>query len=511
MTRHAPGAVLLPLALGLALSATVAACRGGADPRVLVVGVDQRPLTLDPHHHSDAVTWALLCNFYEGLVTFSADLKLEPALAAAWDTVDATHWRFHLRPGVRFHRGERLHAADVVASYERARHDPRSAIGHYLLGITRVTAVDDLTVMVETDGPRPTLLNRLVYLPIGPARAARSAEITEPDGTGPYRVVRHDDPDVLIAEAWPGWRGLPEIRTVRFVFDVDNQHLFRRFLAGKIDVMRQLPDDQLGELATRRDLRVVLQPRVTVQMLALSAPAGGGAAAKALADVRVRRAILLACDRQRLVDGMAPGAAGVASQYVHPAVFGYDPGVPVAPYDPREARALLTAAGYPRGFDATLDHTAMQAFLVPAIVADLGRVGIRVAPREYGWDELMVRMREGRDEIAPFAWSCTTGDAGDFLASCVHSPVPALGLGGSNYARFSDAEVDALIDAAERELDRNERLRLLQAAQRRALRMLPYVPLYERSLFLGASDRVDVAARHDQWLSVAAYRWRAPG
>ncbi len=508
MTRQVRGSAFLRLALGAALAASLASCRG-ADRRVLTVGVDQRPLTLDPHHHNDAVTWALQCNFYEGLVSFSPDLKVEPALAESWEAVAPDRWRFHLRRGVRFHHGETLRAADVVASFERVRTDPRSALRHYLFGVTRVAASDDLTVTVETDGPRPTLLNRLVFVPIVTERDARSAEIAEPNGTGPYRVVRHDDPDSLTAQAWPGWRGLPEVREVRFVFDVDNQRLFQRFLRGEIDVMRSLPEGQVSEMGTFPHVRAEAQPRLTVQMLVISAPGSGTAAGRALADVRVRRAILLGCNRRRLADEVFAGTGEVASQYVHPAVFGYDPSISPEPFDPAGARALLAEAGFPDGFEVTIRHTRMQAVMVPSLVSDLGAIGVRATPHEVRWEEMMALMREAGNEVAPFAWSCTTGDAGDFLTSCVHSPSLALGLGRSNYARFRDARVDALIEEAERELDAGRRRALLQEAQRRTLAALPYLPLLERSLFMGVSDRVDVVRRDDQWLWVAAYRWRS--
>jgi peptide/nickel transport system substrate-binding protein len=497
------------LALALALATPLVACRGGVERRLLVVGLNQYPLALDPHYHDDMVTSAVLCNFYEGLVSFSSDMKIEPSLAKSWENVDPNHWRFHLRQGVRFHRGELLRAADVVASFERARTDPHSAIRHHLLGVTRMTALDDLTVMVETDEPRPTLLNRLAFLWVVPAQEARSAEITEPNGTGPYRVVRHDNPDWLLARAWPGWRGLPDIREVKFVFCADTQQLFKRFLAGELDVANQLPEGQLGELRTFSHVRAEPQPRLTVQMLVISASEGDSVAARALSDVRVRRAILLGCDRERLVGQVFRGAAEIASQYVHPAVFGYDPTVTVAPYDPKEARALLVQAGFPNGFDVMFDHTPMQAVIAAAIVEDLAKIGIRVTAHEFQWDQLMARMREGRTELAPFAWSCSTGDAGDFLTTTVHSLSPSLGLGSENYGHFRDARLDSLIEEAERELDSGKRLLLLQAAQRRTLGMLPYLPLLEHSMFLGVSDRVDIVGRYDQWLWIAAYRWRA--
>jgi peptide/nickel transport system substrate-binding protein len=488
---------------------TLASCWRRDGQPLLVVGFEGRPLSLDPHHKNDAVTWSVLSNFYDGLVRFSSELKLEPALAESWEQLDATHWKFHLRKNVRFQRGEPFRAGDVVASFERARADPQSGIRHHVLGVTRMTAADDLTLVVETDGPRPTLLNRLVFLPVVPAGDAKLREITEPNGTGPYRLVRHDDPNALILEGWPGWRGMPEIRRVKFIFATDNRALLTRFLDGEIDVLREVPEDRLADLRDSTHVRAEPQPRLAIQMIAVSAAGGIGEGARALTDARVRQAILLGCDRQRWVGEVYRGDAVVASQYVHPVVFGYDTATAPQPYDPQKARELLAQAGFPNGFDLTVDCTPAQEIIIPSLVADFARIGIRLTPRVFEWDQLVTRMREGKSALGMFAWSCSTGDASDFLTTCVHSPSESLGLGRDNYAHFRDPEVDALIEASERELDGGHRLRLLQEAQRRTLQKLPYLPLTDRWVFLGASDRVEVVIRHDQWLWIAAYRWRA--
>ena len=497
------------VALAVAVSLPLASCRRWSEPRLLVVGFDGHPLTLDPHHRNEAVTWSVLSNLYDGLVRFSPELKLEPALAESWEQIDATHWKFHLRKNVRFWRGESFRAGDVVASFERARTDPLSAIKHHLLGVTRMTAADNLTLIVETDGPRPTLLNRLVFLPVVQAGDAKLREITEPNGTGPYHVVRRDDPDSLLLEGWSGWRGMPEIRRVKFVFATDGGALFPRFMAGEIDVLRQIPEGRLGDLRDSTHVRAEPQPRLTINMIAVSTGGKGSEGARALSDVRVRRAILLACDRQRWVGEVYRGNAVVASQYVHPVVFGYDPAAAPAPYDPEKARELLAQAGFPNGVDLTVDYTPLQEVVIPSLVADLARIGVRLTPRTFEWDELMTRMREGKSALGMFAWQCSTGDASDFLTTCVHSPSESLGLGRDNFAGFRDPEVDALIEGSERELDGVKRLRLLQEAQRLTLEKLPYLPLTDRWVFLGASDQVDVVIRHDQWLWIAAYRWRA--
>ena len=496
------------VALVVAASLPLASCRRWTEPRLLVVGVDGHPLTLDPHHRNEAVTWSVLSNLYDGLVRFSPELKLEPALAESWEQIDATHWKFNLRKNVRFWRGKPFRAGDVVASFERARTDPLSAIKHHLLGVTRMTAADNLTLIVETDGPRPTLLNRLVFLPVVQAGDAKLREITEPNGTGPYHVVRHDDPDSLLLEGWAGWRGMPEIRRVKFVFATDGRVLFQRFLDGKIDVLRQVPADRLGDLRDSTHVRAEPQPLLYVLMIAVSTGGGELEGARALADVRVRRAILLACNRQVWVGEIYRGNAIVASQYVHPVVFGYDTTVAPQPYAPEKARELLAEAGYSKGFDLTIDCAQAQKIVVTQLVADLARIGIRLTPRVFEWDALMTRMREGKSTLGVFAWACSTGDASDFLTTCVHSTSESLGLGRDNFAHFHDPEVDTLIEASERELDSVKRLRLLQDVQRLTLQKLPYLPLTDRWVFLGASDLVDVVIRHDQWLWIAAYRWR---
>ena len=498
------------LALAAAAFMASAGCGAKSVTRTLTVGIDSPFATLDPHHHNDAYTWSLLSNFYDGLVRFSAEMKLEPALAESWEQLGADRWRFRLRPGVSFHGGETLTAADVVASFERARRDPRSGIRHHLVGINRMVAEGDLDLLVETDGPRPTLLNRLAFLFVVPRRDAGLGEISRPNGTGPYRVVEAVSGQSVTATAFAGWRGMPEIRDVQFVCDSDLHRLFRRFVAGEIDVLRQIPEDQIGELRNWPRLRVEPQPRLAVQLLAVRTSGQGSPAAAALADPRVRRAMLLALDRRGWVGEVYRGYAVVASQYVHPVVVGYDPAASVPPFDPDEARRLLREAGYPGGFDVVLQYADTKTAVMPRIASDLGRVGIRVHLRELPWKELMQMAPGGDSELTYAAWQCSTGDASDFLNTWVHSYSASLGLGAQNYSHFADPELDRLIEAADRQFDAGKRLDLLQDAQRQTLAKLPVLPLTVRWAFLGASDRVEVVCRHDQWLWVAAYRWREP-
>ncbi len=501
---HGRSVCVPPLLLAIALG--LGGCSRNAETLRVIQG--SAPTTLDPHHHNEITAWSVLCNVCDGLVAFSREMRLEPALAESWQQLDATHVRFHLRSGVRFANGDPFTAADVVASFLRARDDPLSRVRHYLVDITAMKAEDDHTLLVTTAGPSATLLNRLVFLFIVPQSQAREAEITTPVGTGPYRWVERRRDGSVVLEGWNSWRGRPRISRVVVSFEGDDEKRTSSFLAGGIDICLPVADDMVGEVQARPTLSVLQQPRMVVQIITVVPSAAKGAASRALADVRVRRAILLALDRRDLVERAFHGTGTVASQYVHPVVFGFDPTLSPLPYDPDEARRLLAAAGFANGFDVELAYGVASAAPPQAIADQLGRVGIRVKLLALPFPELMLGLRAGTLPLAYFARTSTTGEASEYLDAAFHSRDAARGLGDENFSGYADRETDALLDAAERELDPAARLVDLQRAQRRVLEQLPTLPLAVRWCYTGVSPRVDVVLRHDQWLWFYAFRWR---
>jgi len=509
-TRPATGPVARGsgvLAAIVAVAVGMSGCGRVSPPPTLVIAMDGVPLTLDPHFHNDAVTWSLLANFYEGLVRFSADMRLEPALASSWHQVTPTLWRFVLRDDARFAGGQRVTAKDVVASLERARENPASQVRHHTLGIASCVADGESAVLVTTEGPRSTLLNRLPFLMVVPAGVAGADELVEVQGSGPYRAESIEPGESIVATARRRAGSERGIERVRFAFSWSQRELVDRFLAGEVDVLRHLPERDLAELRARPGLRAELQPRLQVQMLAVCPEAASGETRRALSDPRVRQALLVATDRERYAREVFRGNAVVASQAVQPVVFGYDPSLQATAYDPDLARVLLRSAGFPDGVGVSLDYTAAQVELVLPVVRDLEQVGFEVRLRVMEWAELLRRSRGRESELSLFAWGCSTGDASDFLNACAHSPAPERGLGTENYSGHADAATDSLIERAEGELDRERRLQLLQAAQARVLASCRVVPLTVRFQHLGVSDRVKVAPRHDQWLLAASMRW----
>ena len=483
--RSQVGAVGLTLLAALVLAG---GC-GRESKKPLVIAFGDSPVTLDPHTSNRNIGWSVLASFYDPLVSLGPNLRPLPALATSWEHTSPTRWRFHLRSGVTFCTGEPLTAGDIVASFERARTLPTSAVAQYLVGVRSITAAGPATVVIETDGTQADLLNRLSFIFVVRARDAGPGFITAPIGTGAYRFAGERTDGTILADRWGGWHGRPACGRVVFEFAGTGEAAVGRLLAGTADVCHLVPDAWLAEVARSPIARLEQQPRLGVQLLGITDQAARGEAKRALADVRVRRALLLALDRASWVAKLFRGNGAVASQYVHPAVFGYDPTLRPAPYDPGETRRLLAEAGFPHGFDVELAFDPAAAAVAETIASDLAKVGVRV------------QLRPGA-VTAPlkfFGWACSTGDASDFFESLIRSGGPR---------QFGDSGVDALLDAAGREADPVKRLVLLQQAQRRTLDLLPLLPLTIRWGFKGVSPRVDVVVRYDEREDVAAFRWR---
>jgi len=497
---RATGSILL-----LACAMLAAAC-GHQAP--LVVAFGEHIATLDPHLHNHNVTWSVLSSFYDPLVELDGELHPQPALAASWSQVDPVRWRFKLRRGVRFHGGAEFGPEDVVASFDRARGHRLSAIAYQFAGFRAVRAIDAQTIEIVTVRPIPDLLGRLSFLPIVPRTAPVRDEITIPDGTGPYRFVRRWPDGDIEVKAASGWRGTPPIERVTFAVFDDPQVAVRHFLAGEIDVWHLVPDGLIEEVGETPNVRLLSQPRLAVQFLALYPDNATARTRAALLDIRVRRALALALDRSGWVARVFHGNGSAASQFVHPAVFGYDPAIEPLPFDPVRARALLVEAGFSRGFSLTLGHTPTQAPLAEAIAADLARVGVIATLRPANTTELTRLALAGGLSAQLSNWACATGDADDFYGRFVLVPSDLPGVRALASWGIATDPVDRLLAAAADTTDPAQRLALLQRAGRELLAIMPIIPLTLRRGTTALSPRVEVELRFDERLSIAGFRWR---
>jgi peptide/nickel transport system substrate-binding protein len=172
---------------------------------------------------------------------------------------------------------------------------------------------------------------------------------------------------------------------------------------------------------------------------------------------------------------MLHGRGSPAGQMVGPKVFGYAPEIRPPHRDLAAARALLAAAGYPRGLDAAIEYRAGQD--IGALRAQLAEAGIRLRPEPRPWSELYPRLLRGQVGFYYGSWQCSSGDASDLFDNKVHTRDPARGYGDSNSNGYSNPALDQLIESSGATLNMNERRRILESAMRLLDADLPLIPL----------------------------------
>lgn len=496
--------------MGRALLAVllIGGCRAAPPPSV-VVAYDAGPRSFLPHETNDEYSAGILGNVYERVVSLDGDLGLGPGLAEAWHTPDDLTWVFRMREGVLLHDGRALDAALVARSLERARSDPASRLRAELAAVASIEAVDPRTLRVRTRFPFAPLPNRLAGVPI----AAEGAQGGRPVGSGRYRVSAFRPGGDTTLEAFEAHRdGPPAVRTLTFRVIPDKREQLRRLLSGEVQLLADLRLDRLSEVASAPGLRIAARRGLLVAFVAMDCARETNPYVSTprnpFRDVRVRRAVAQAIDREALVAGPLAGQAEVVDQIVGPQVFGYHASLPKRRHDVAEARRLLAEAGYAKGFEVDLDMAATDETPHPALAGvarDLAALGIRVRPRPNDLAALLDRVERRDTAFYLMGWISTSGDAGSSAEYLLHTPGGAYGI--DNGGGYSNPEFDRLLLEASRRLDSEERRMLLRRAFERIDEDVPVVPLYRQTDLYAVARNLEFVPRLDREIRGAEMRW----
>lgn len=475
--RLSTGAVAACLAL-LCLSAAPVLAQ--TPPNVLVVGQVAEPRSLDPHAVTAVNDFRILMNVYDGLVRYQdGTLEVEPALAESWNiSDDGLTYTFRLREGVRFHDGSPLDAEAVKFNFDRMLdedhpyHDTGPfPLSFFFSAIDSVSAVDSHTVEFRLAEPYAPFLSNLAYptgLIVSPAAvAAHGAEFgRNPSGTGPFRFVEWiSNSRVVIARDDAHWDGAPALEAVVYRPIVDANTRVAEMLSGGIDLMVEVPPDNLAGFAGDSGFQVHEQAGPHLWFLILNLREGP------FTDPRMRQAVNYAIDKQSLVQDVLQGTAEVAAGPTPPAfAWAYNEALEPYPYDPDRARDLIEESGHQgaeltfyvtEGGSGMLDPGPMGA----AIQADLARVGLDVRIETYEWNTFLGKVNPGlggEADMAQMAWMTNDPDTLPYLALRTEAWPEQ---GGFNSGYYSNPEVDRLLEAARRATDQDERARLYKAMQ----------------------------------------------
>ncbi len=505
-----------------------------AQSQTLRIAMAAEPTSADPHHYAAAPNSTLHDHVFESLVKLDARLKAGPSLATSWSRRDDRSWVFELREGVRFHDGQAFTSADVVFSFCRILNNESELAVSYsstVRRITRVEAEGPHRVVIATREPEPLLASDLASLriiPAGPAPARPLAFNAETNcggggpwptlaafndgsaaiGTGPFRMRsfgRSGTTELLRNDGYWGEKG--PWASVRLTPVTAAGPRLAGLLSGDHDIVEAPATGDIPRLRENANLRLAVAPTTRLIFLQLDqrdpAPfVNGGNAPNPLRDARVRQALSLAIDRntigQRIMDGLATPAA----QFLPDGMFGTIPGLPVLPYDPPRARALLAEAGYPNGFAMTLHATNNRyindARVAQALAAYLTRIGVRTEVDAMSSNVYFGRRARREFSVSMGGWAASAEETLLFFRTWVATLDRDRGIGTSNYSGWSDPVFDRAAVTALTTMDDAERARLLREAGARALEAMPILPIHFESAVWAFRRGLRYEGRMDQ-------------
>jgi oligopeptide transport system substrate-binding protein len=498
--------------LGLVLLLIIAGCRSN-DPSqpstnhhplsisaaALHLAQSAEPTTFDPAVVEDGPTIEVLMHVFDGLVQWTPQNKLAPALAERWEvSPDGRTFTFHLRPGVKFQNGRPLKASDFVYTMNRAlRPETRSTVAmtylNDIVGAADVAAgrakeakglavPDDRTLKITIDAPKAYFLAKLTY-PTAYAVCREAIEShggrmdeTNLVGTGPFRLAEYRRGERIVLERNPNYfEGAPKLSRIEraIVLDAGTRHaMFENRQLDIVDVtMADLEQDRKDpELSSK--LHYFERPAIYYAAL-------NQRAFPPFKDRRVRQAFAYAIDRDQICRTVLLGVNQPAAGIIPPGVPGYDPRYTGLPYDLSKAKALLAAAGFPdgRGFPPlTLTFRERQPDIkrVCEVMAEMLRtnLGLNVTLRELEWGKFLTERNRGTMPLYFLRWMADYLDPQDFTSVMLHTGVAENSIG------YSNPEFDRLCDRADVERDPAKRIALYRQAQSLAVQDAPWVPVY---------------------------------
>jgi len=507
-------AVALSFALPMAASA-----------KDLIVGLKAEPSSIDPHYHNLGPNNALAREVFDRLIMPDHKQQLKPGLATSWKPIDPLTWELKLRKGVKFHDGSPFTADDVVFTFKRAPDVPNSpsSFSTYMKGKT-VIKIDDFTVHIKTPKPNPLMANELMTFSIISKKHGEGA--TTPDynsgkaaiGTGVLKFVEWVPGDRIVYEVNKDyWGDKPEWDKITVKPIKSDPSRVAALLAGDVDFIDNVPPIDIGRLKTNSNVNVVGSISNRVIYLHLdhqrdNSPFvkanGGGDIKNPLKDQRVRKAISIAINRDAIVERVMEGVAIKAGQLLPDGFFGISPNLKPLDYDPKGAKALLSAAGYPDGFELTIhgpnDRYINDSKIAEAVAQMMNRIGIKTSVETMPRSVYFKRASAGGPDKTPefsfilVGWGAGSGESSSPLKSLLHTYDKSKGYGAANRGRYSNPEMDKALEEALVEVDDTKRAALLAKATEIAITDVGVIPLHYQVSTWAAKKGLTFKARTDE-------------
>jgi peptide/nickel transport system substrate-binding protein len=440
----------------------------GAQPSTLTVQTAAEPPGLDLTATPASATAAVV--FYtvqECLVKVDRHGKIVPWLAERWHTSDNRNYTFFLKKGVRFHNGRELKAADVKYVLDRAMNpETKHPYPGYYKAIRDIIVKDDYTITIALSETNANfLLNMARQGSVIYPREAVDTLKSAPLGTGPFIVQEWVRGDRVVLKKNPDYhvKGLPKVDRVVHRFIADPNAVQAALKAGDIDVsFFGLGPEHVVELKKDARFQVIVGDTTNDVVLAMNN------AKKPYSDVRVRRAITHAINKQDVLRGAMFGMGKILGSNVDPLNPYYVDLANAMPYDPTKAKKLLAEAGYPNGFDTVLKVSPQYYYTVRTgeIITDqLKKVGVNVKIEQIEWSNWLSRVWREADYDLTIIGHAESWDIANYA-----NP--------KYYFRYDSKKFQDLFQQSEVTLDDKARREQYVALQKMLVEDAPVVWLY---------------------------------
>jgi peptide/nickel transport system substrate-binding protein len=475
--------------------------------------------SLDPYTLRETTTIAHHGHIYEGLVARDKELKIIPGLAESWETPEPTRWRFHLRKDVKFHNGDPFTADDVIFSADRVR-AKGSNFTTIIPNDTKAVKIDDYTVDFVLTSPNPILINQWdawyimdkKWCEDNNAVAPTPASATTPsfaslhaNGTGPFILESHQPGVKTVFKVNPNWWRKAEHNLKEIVFTPIGSDATRvaALLSGEVDVIEPVPIQDISRVDSSPNAEVLKGPELRTIFLGFDQVRdellySNVKGKNPFKDIRVREAFYKAVDIELIKTRVMRGLSTPSALMIAPQLFPLSKDFTRPKFDPDGAKKLLTEAGYPEGFEVTMDcpndRYVNDAAICQAVVGMLARVGVKInllAQPKALYFAKVLKPGGFQTSFYMLGWTPATLDSQNVLNDIMGCrDDPASTRGEANLGGYCNKKMDAIADQVLMETDTTKRDLLIKEAFEIANKDWGYIPLHQQALAWGVSKKV---------------------
>ena len=469
MKKDLPQWRLLSLVLIAILALTLTGCGGSKsstdNKKTLVYATASDAVRLDPQMITDVPSGnTVYGKVYQTLLALDKDGKFQPLLATEWKNISPTVWEFKLRKDVKFHDGTPFNAAAAKKTLDRLTDDKAKKSNRDILkGVQEIKVIDEYTIQIITKTPFPPLLQNLTH--IGSVMISPKA-IDEngtkpldqnPIGTGPFKLEKWTKGEGMTLVAFPEyWGKKPAIERITFKVVPEDGTRMGMVQGGEAQIADKLPFNDVERYSKDDKFTVIKTLGFGTEFIGINMKK------EKFQDIRVRQAIDLAIDRKAILSGVYQNVGQMNVSTLGPKVFGYNPNLPAAEYNPAKAKELLKEAGVSdlKVVLWTSTNNKARVKMAEVVQAQMKEAGITVEIKTLEWGTFLQAHHEGETELYIMGWSNSSGDADVSLKIWSKE-----GIGNSNGSYYINPKVEELLAQAAQEMDIEKRKQLYWQVQ----------------------------------------------